>query len=271
MSAKVRRYWSEYRSVPGWFDPADFLLFDWFLADQTSRGARGDLLEVGAFLGRSAVVLGLHAGPDECVDVCDLFEAGAGGASRGSYAGTAYRGLSRGAFEENYRRHVQGLPRVHQRPSAELAAVLTPGYRFIHLDGSHVYEYVRSDVRTAVTLLQTDGVVAVDDYRNEHFPGVAAAVWAEVAGGGLVPVCVTSAKMYATNCDPAPVQARMRAWLQHHPALTSESQQLADTEVLCVTLGRPASVRDLMRDWTPPAAKRLLGRDRVWRGGGTRN
>jgi hypothetical protein len=267
MSANVRRYWSEYRRVPGWFDPADFLLFDWFLADQTARGVVGDLLEIGAFLGRSAVVLGLHAGADETVDVCDLFEAGAGGESRGSYAGTAYRGLSRVAFEENYRRHAHRLPRVHQRPSAELGDVLTPGYRFIHLDGSHVYEYVRADVTTAVALLRPDGVVAVDDYRNEHFPGVAAAVWAEVASGGLIPVCVTSAKLYASTADPAPLQARMRAWLQRHTVLAAQPQQMFDGEVLCVSTRRPTSGHDVLRELMPPAARRVLRHDRDWRGG----
>jgi hypothetical protein len=267
MSANVRRYWSAYRRVPGWFDPADFLLFDWFLADQTARGVAGDLLEVGAFLGRSAVVLGLHAGPEDTVDVCDLFEAGAGGASRGSYAGTAYRGLSRGAFEENYSHHVPRLPRVHQRPSAELIDVLAPGYRFIHLDGSHVYGYVRADVATAVALLQPKGVVSVDDYRNEHFPGVAAAVWAEVAAGGLVPICVTSAKLYASNADPAPVQARMRAWLADHRVLESQPQEMSDGEILCISMRRPASVHDVLRELTPPAVSRLMRRDRGWRGG----
>jgi hypothetical protein len=148
--------------------------------------------------------------------------------------------------------------------------VLTPGYRFIHLDGSHVYEYVRNDVRTAVALLRPGGVVAVDDYRNENFPGVAAAVWAEVGTGGLVPVCVTPAKLYATDRDPAPLQERMRAWLERHPVLTAQSQQMSGGEILCVGLRRPVSVHDVLRDWTPPAAKRLLRRDRVWRGGDLR-
>jgi hypothetical protein len=268
MSAKVRRYWSEYRRVPGWFDPVDFLLFDWFLADQAREGVDGDLLEVGAFLARSAVVLGLPARRGEAVDVCDLFEQGAAGATLGAYAGTSYRGLSRQAVEANYRRHVGADPRVHQRPSAELTDVLKPGYRFIHLDGSHVHAYVRSDMSTAVALLGPGGVVAVDDYRNEHFPGVAAAAWAEVATGRLVPACVTSAKLYLTVGDPAPLQVRMRDWLRDHPVLTAQAQQMGQGEVLCLSQRRPASVHDVIREWTPPAVKRLLQRDRRWRGRG---
>lgn len=268
MSAKVRRYWSEYRRVPGWFDAADFLLFDWFLGDQAAQDMGGDLLEVGAFVGRSAVVLGLHARAGDTVDICDLFEEGAGGAESGSYAGTSYRGLTRQAFEANYLRYVGKHARVHQRPSAGLSDVLQSGYRFIHLDGSHVFEYVRTDVATAVTLLGTGGVVAVDDYRNEHFPGVAAAVWAGVADGRVWPVCVTSAKLYATNVRPEPLQERMRRWLEGHPVLTMQVQEMADSEVLCIGMRRPASLHDVLRDWTPPAAKRLLRRDRVWRGSG---
>jgi predicted O-methyltransferase YrrM len=45
--------------IPGWFWPADQRLFAWFL----SAGTPGDLLELGTYLGKSAVLIGGHLRP----------------------------------------------------------------------------------------------------------------------------------------------------------------------------------------------------------------
>lgn len=45
--------------VKGWFWPADQILFDWFLSRQNADpSGGGDLLELGAYLGKSAIFLG---------------------------------------------------------------------------------------------------------------------------------------------------------------------------------------------------------------------
>jgi hypothetical protein len=58
----------------------------------------------------------------------------------------------------------------------------------------------------------------------------------------------------------------MRSWLERHPVLEVAAQDVSGTDVLCVSRRRPTSVHDVVRDWTPPAAKQLLRRDRIWRG-----
>ena len=45
MRSDVADYFERYRSIPGWFFPADFRLFDFLLSSQ----AGGDLAEIGVY------------------------------------------------------------------------------------------------------------------------------------------------------------------------------------------------------------------------------
>ena len=49
-------------TVPGWFDRTDAMMFDAVDAAQRRENVRGDLLEIGCFQGRSAILLGYLAG-----------------------------------------------------------------------------------------------------------------------------------------------------------------------------------------------------------------
>lgn len=60
----------ELKDVPGWFPPLDQVLFTWFLEKQQLAG---DLLELGVYMGKSAILLGHHLRPGEAFTVCDLF------------------------------------------------------------------------------------------------------------------------------------------------------------------------------------------------------
>ncbi|WP_084729402.1 class I SAM-dependent methyltransferase [Streptacidiphilus neutrinimicus] len=192
--------------VPGWFPVADHRLFCWLLEHQQEREISGDVLEVGVYLGRSAIVLGRHLRAGETFTVCDLFESEAPDSANSAEMSHSYREkLTRRAFEANYLAFHDTLPRIHQGPSAELAdtKLIEPGsQRFIHIDASHLYEHVAADLRFAREALRADGIVALDDYRSEHTPGVAAATWEAVRLHGLRPVALTPQKFYGTWGDP---------------------------------------------------------------------
>src|SRR5262249_1917241 len=68
---------------------------------------------------------------------------------------------------------------------------------FVHIDGSHAYECVTVDIRTAVDHMIEGTVIVVDDYRSAHTPGVAAAVWEAAAAGLIYPFCISRTKIYA--------------------------------------------------------------------------
>ncbi|MEU1464792.1 class I SAM-dependent methyltransferase [Streptomyces sp. NPDC005727] len=198
--------------VPGWFPVLDQLLFDWFLNLQEASGTRGDLLEVGVYLGKSAIFTGRHRQPGERYTVCDLFEGDAPDNANRAESAKSYGALTRHAFEANYRSFHDELPRVLQGPSSLVRAEVAPrSCRFAHIDASHLYEHVRDDIGAAHDLLLPGGTVVLDDFRSEHTPGVSMATWEAVLNRGLRPICLSTQKLYGTWGDPEPVQERLIA------------------------------------------------------------
>jgi hypothetical protein len=212
-----------YQAIKGWFNEIDRRCFIAVLQSQQDSPP-GDLVELGAFRGKSAVIIGDYLRDGERFVVVDLF-----GATEG-FTGTAedaanrrenrrsYPRLSRHLFEENYLSCHDELPVVVQGFSSEVVDHVKPGgARFIHIDASHQYAAVKTDCESAKRLLRPGGVVSFDDYRNHKSPGVAAAVWESVITDGLVPIATTRKKMYACYDDPAPHQETVRAMIAEDP------------------------------------------------------
>jgi Methyltransferase domain len=184
-----------HEEVPGWFTEVDASLFRAVDAAQRAAGVRGDLLEVGVYLGKSAVLLGYLLRPDEELVAWDLFS---GERLAGEADAQFYRELTQAAFEENYARFHARAATAYARPSSEIPdASLGRRFRFVHVDGSHRYEIARDDITAALDVLVDGGVLVVDDYRTlPHAMGVAAAVWEAVTAGRLVPVLASDQKLY---------------------------------------------------------------------------
>ncbi|MCW7946144.1 hypothetical protein AAW14_30140 [Streptomyces hygroscopicus] len=197
----------ELADVPGWFPHLDQVLFDWFLTRQETHDMRGDLLEVGVYMGKSAIFLGRHLQESEAYTVCDLFEGEAPDGANRAETAKSYAELTREAFERNYLSFHDRLPRVLQGPSSLVPAhVASRSCRFVHVDGSHLYEHVRDDIGAACEALRPGGIVALDDFRSEHTPGVSIAAWEAVLNRGLNPVCLSGQKLYGTWDDPKDLQ-----------------------------------------------------------------
>ncbi|WP_371481111.1 class I SAM-dependent methyltransferase [Kitasatospora sp. NBC_00315] len=195
--------------VPGWFWPLDQLLFTRVLEGQTAAGSKGDLLELGTYLGRSAILMGRHRQSGELFTICDLFDSDAPDEANAEEMADSYRKtLTRRAFEANYLAFHSELPEIVQAPTAVLqdGRVAAGSCRFAHIDASHLYEHVAGDVQVARAALGKDGVVSFDDYRSVHTPGTAAAIWEAVFAHGLRPVCLSPEKFYGTWGDPLAVQ-----------------------------------------------------------------
>ncbi|WP_228717905.1 class I SAM-dependent methyltransferase [Kitasatospora acidiphila] len=195
--------------VPGWFWPIDQQLFAWLLDRQSAAETRGDLLELGSYLGRSAILIGRHLRAGETFTVCDLFDSEAPDGENAAEMTMSYRRtLTRTAFERNYLAFHSELPVIVQAPTSVLGdgRIGTGSCRFVHIDASHLYEHVAVDIRTAKAALGPDGIVVLDDFRSPHTPGVAAATWEAVFQQDLRPICVTPEKLYGTWGDPEPIQ-----------------------------------------------------------------
>src|SRR5438309_625450 len=145
--------------IPGWFAPIDQQLFEHFLADDAVV-ARGDLVELGAYLGKSAALIGRHRRDGETFTVCDLFGRDPGDAANAAENAKSYRSLDRSAFEHYYRCLHDSLPTIIEGPSSTITEFVRPATaRFVHVDASHLYDQVIEDVESARTMLLPDGVV----------------------------------------------------------------------------------------------------------------
>lgn len=182
-----------YRDVQGWFWPEDFDLFDRILTHQLDADIHGDLLEIGCYHGKSAILMGYGLRDQEQLVICDLFGAPADTAEE---TDVFEEGFGLNTFTGNYRKFHRHDPLIHACSSLDFARKGTP-FRFIHVDGGHS-EYVASyDIATSVARSTPLTVIAIDDYRTHHTPGVAAAIWSATAAGEILPFCLSETKVYA--------------------------------------------------------------------------
>jgi hypothetical protein len=191
-------YTEEMNQVDGWFYQADVEIFGNLLARQTAEGINGDLLEIGAYQGKSAILMGYGLRDDEELVICDLFGAVMDHADIAQAARQDYTGLEQQQFLANWDRFHTRRPRLEVCESSALDLgdrVL----RFSHIDGCHSYQCVAKDIALAVTHAGQRGVIAMDDYRGVQTPGVAAAVWQAVGNGLLFPFAATYTKIYACS------------------------------------------------------------------------
>lgn len=229
--------------IPGWFFWVDRQLFATLLRAQESRPP-GDLVELGTYLGKSAVVIGDHLRPGERFVALDLFGRtdllDVGHAPNRREVEKSYANLTRLAFESNYLGFHSELPTIVEGPSSVIMEhVDSHAVRFVHIDASHLYEHVRLDAEHARKMLQPGGLVVFDDYRSEHTPGVSAAVWEAVFTDGLIPVAVTGTKLYGVFSDPEPYRAAVADLLAGNDGIWSEIQQIAGDPVYRLKLRNP--------------------------------
>lgn len=218
-------YPGELRDVPGWFPPLDQMLFSWFLERQEKPG---DLLELGAYMGKSAILTARYLRDGENFTVCDLFGGEAPDGANRAETTKSYSSLTRQAFERNYLSFHDTLPRVIEGPSSVISGEVAPGTcRFVHIDASHLYEHVRDDIGAVREILRPDGLVVLDDFRSEHTPGVSVAVWEAVLNRGLRPICLSTQKLYGTWGDPEPVQEELLAMLRERTDVGLSVQEAA--------------------------------------------
>jgi len=89
-------------AVPVWFDALDAWAMVAVDAAQVGSAASGDLLEVGVYEGRCAVLIGFLRHPGEQFYACDLFGQPADIEDNDRESERLYNGLEAGAFLENF-------------------------------------------------------------------------------------------------------------------------------------------------------------------------
>jgi hypothetical protein len=102
-------YTEEMDQVDGWFFGADVELFSDLLARQRAEDIKGDLLEIGAYQGKAAILMGYSLRDDEELVICDLFGGVMDHADIPPISRQDYSGLEQQQFLANW-------DRFHTRP-----------------------------------------------------------------------------------------------------------------------------------------------------------
>lgn len=198
-SGPLRYALSGREQVQGWLELEDALLLCGLDEAQKASGVTGDIMEIGAYKGRTSILLGFFPSVGEALMVCDPFEEPVQAAANRTENDRHYGGLSQQEFLANYRRFHGFDPMVLAHESSGLLQRedLAGRFRLVHVDGSHRYEAVVSDIETSRRLLRRGGVVVFDDAVNRKEVAVAAAVWEAVFTRGLKPFASTG-KLYGS-------------------------------------------------------------------------
>ena len=157
-------YTAQLDSIEGWFYAVDVDFFSNLLAYQRADGIKGDMLEIGTYQGKSAILMGYGLRDDEELVVCDLFGAVMDHADIPLSRRQEYSGLQEEEFLANWDRFHARRPTLEVCESSELD-LGDRVFRFIHVDGCHSYQCVVKDIRLAAAHTAERGVIALDDYR----------------------------------------------------------------------------------------------------------
>ena len=158
------------RQINGWLSPGALGAFALIDEVQKTHDIAGNLFEIGAHHGKSAVVLGRMARPTETIYVCDIFGAQALNASRSGSG-------DRQVFDANMRRVAPAARvQVYECLSADLSEQDLPSCRFFHIDGGHLAVEAGADLAIAARCVSPGGVIVVDDPYRTTWPGVTEAI-----------------------------------------------------------------------------------------------
>ena len=164
----LRRYFERMPSMPGWFFPDAAVMFMAYNQLASARAASGNTLEIGVFHGRSAIAVASLRGQSGTFTAIDVFD------DLQARDGSSHDVGLRGAFLANM---AEAFPerdwlRVIAAPSATVHADALGPHTFCHIDGLHSAEGTYADMRLCADVVVDGGLVALDDYFNERYPGV---------------------------------------------------------------------------------------------------
>ena len=187
--------------VQGWLEPMAMHGIVALSALQLEHNIKGAAGEIGIHHGRLFILLHLLAQSGECSVAWDLFE------NQAENQGHSGRG-DREQFVANLQSHHCDIDRIRIETvnSIKLTTDLILShsqqtFRLFSVDGGHTAEITFHDLQLASSVLCKGGLVILDDFFNEAWPGVSEGCMRFMLAhpGALVPVAIFGNKFVFTN------------------------------------------------------------------------
>jgi hypothetical protein len=237
----VRRQVERMNALPGWFLPDAALMFMAYHQLAADRVAPGNTLEIGVYHGKSSIAVASlrgEAGLFTAIDVFDDLQA-RDGSSHDVGLKSAYLANMAASFP------TLDWMRLIAAPSATVRAEALGPHSFCHIDGLHSAEGTYSDMQLCADVVVPGGLVALDDYFNQRFPGVSegALLFGRHHPGVLTPVAVGFNKVLFQRAAESDLNQRFAREFDYIPThvATMWGQPVALFEspiVSCVDLDR---------------------------------
>ncbi len=194
---KVEGYIRAMGQIDGWLSQAEARCFVALDAAQKAMDIRGDLVEIGVWQGRGAILFHHLLRADECVHAVDIFDL---------------RDRDHPYFNDpvilraNVERFGCGprLKTVRMDTSREghrLLEIVPPeSVRIAHIDGGHDYEVVRRDIEVTRRMIGPGAALVFDDFFNRRHPGTTQAIMEFLLSTPrIAPFMITGKKLW--TCD----------------------------------------------------------------------
>ena len=192
----LREYQTKLDDIPGWFMKLDLKFLDWLTTRRINR--EGGALELGVHTGKMFIPMNMtiSSGTSYAVDIFDDkqdYNVSHSGGDCMNQKDIFIRDLKR----YDTRWHGENVKII-----TEDTMMLTPDdfdgnmFKLISIDAGHHKEHVVSDLRLCENLVARDGVVAVDDWMSNQWPGVTEGTIEYLRSGKLVPFASYHNKLY---------------------------------------------------------------------------
>jgi hypothetical protein len=212
----LRRYFERLDSLPGWFLPDAAVMFMAYNQLASQRVAPLHTLEIGVFHGKSAIAVASLRGDSGTFTAIDVFN------DLSSRDGSPHDVGIKGSFLANMAEWLPTPERLRTivAPSATVSAEALGPHSFCHIDGLHSAEGTYSDMKLCAEVVVPGGLVALDDYFNQRFPGVSegALLFEQKHPGVLTPVAVGFNKVLFQRTDVSDLNHRFAREFDYIPA-----------------------------------------------------
>ena len=160
--------------VPGWCIPQLWQSI-WPLYE---RIGDGPVAEIGVYQGKFFIGLAkTFSSPSGhvAIDVFDMQQFNIGGAGEGNKELFLQNLMAQGVDANDLHLMTRDSLSLDIRDTTEMLERFG-GFRFFSIDGCHEVLHTTNDIEFAMSVTHPQGIIAVDDYMNAHWPGVMEAV-----------------------------------------------------------------------------------------------